>query len=60
MVKYCPRCGSSNIEWIIPQDWSRWRCRECGYIGALIVEDGELAEEIRKARHTGEGGCDSD
>lgn len=55
MVKYCPCCGSSNIEWVIPQDWSRWKCRECGYMGALIVENGELAKEIRKCRHSEEG-----
>jgi len=23
-------------------------CRDCGYRGALIVEDGEIAEEIKK------------
>jgi len=59
MVKYCPRCGSSNIEWVIPQDWSRWRCRECGYMGALIVENGELAEEIRKHWNSGQQAHDS-
>jgi len=48
MVKYCPRCGSSNVEWVLPQIWSKWRCKDCGYEGAFIVEDGEMAEEIKK------------
>jgi transposase-like protein len=48
MVKHCPRCGSTNVEWVLPQTWSKWRCRDCGYEGVLIVEDGEMAEEIKK------------
>ena len=32
MVKFCPRCGSDNIEWVLPQTWSKWECRNCGYI----------------------------
>lgn len=47
-MKYCPRCGSSEIEWILPQDWSKWECKKCGYIGPVIIEDAELAEQIKK------------
>lgn len=25
-----------------------WRCYDCGYYGAVIIEDEELALEIRK------------
>ena len=46
--KYCPNCGSSNIKWLIPQMWSIWECNECGYTGAIVIEDEELAEEIKK------------
>lgn len=28
--------------------WSIWRCWDCGYQGAVVVEDKELADEIRK------------
>jgi len=48
MVKFCPNCGSTNIEWTLPQTWSKWGCKDCGYIGALIVEDGKIADQIRK------------
>ena len=48
MTEYCPVCGSSNVEWLLPQTWSVWHCKDCGYIGSLIIEDGELAKEIRK------------
>ncbi|MDI6644489.1 MAG: hypothetical protein QME14_05460 [Methanobacteriaceae archaeon] len=46
--KYCPNCGSPNIKWVIPQMWSVWECNECGYTGPIVIEDEELAEEIRK------------
>ena len=48
MVKFCPRCGSKNVDWILPQTWSKWECKDCGWTGAFIVEDGEIADEIRK------------
>jgi len=47
-MKFCPRCGSKDIEWVLPQDRQKWECRECGYIGAFIVEDGKLADGIHK------------
>lgn len=46
--KYCPRCGSPDVKWVLPQTWSNWECKKCGYTGALIVENGELAKEIRE------------
>lgn len=46
--KFCPNCGSTNIKWTLPQTWSKWRCMDCGYIGALIVEDGRIADQLRK------------
>lgn len=48
LVKFCPKCGSTNIEWTLPQTWSKWECKDCGYIGAFIIEDGEIADEIHK------------
>jgi ribosomal protein L37AE/L43A len=57
-IKFCPNCGSPNIEWELPQTWSVWKCLECGYIGAFIIEDGEIAVEIRKdyiKKHSKEG-----
>lgn len=48
MVKFCPRCGSKEISWPLPHDRQKWECKECGYLGAFIIEDGEMADEIRK------------
>jgi len=48
MVKFCPRCGSKEIGWPLPHDRQKWECKECGYVGAFIIEDGTMAEEIRK------------
>jgi hypothetical protein len=47
-MKFCPNCGSTNIDWVLPQDWSRWKCKDCGYIGPLIIEDGRIGEKIRE------------
>lgn len=46
-MRFCPRCGSKNIDWVLPQDWSKWECKDCGYIGAFIIEDGEIADQIK-------------
>ncbi len=45
---YCPKCGSPNVEWFLPQMWSKWVCKDCGYMGVLILEDGKIAAELRK------------
>jgi len=49
-LKFCPRCGSGNVFWAsgLPQLWSLWECRDCGYRGPLIVEDGKIASKIRE------------
>lgn len=45
--KICPRCGSENIDWRIPQLWSMWDCKDCKYTGPVIEADDDLIEEIR-------------
>lgn len=48
MTKHvCPRCGSTNVEWIIPQNWSKWECRDCSYTGPIIEADDDLIAEIK-------------
>jgi transposase-like protein len=47
-MKFCPNCGSTNIGWLIPYDRQKWHCKNCGYIGAFIVEDGKIADKIRE------------
>lgn len=46
--RFCPRCGSTEIRWVLPQNWSKWECPICGYIGPLVIEDGKIAEQIHK------------
>jgi len=49
-VKFCPKCGSTDVFWAqgMPQFWSLWQCRNCGYHGALILEDGNLAVKLQE------------
>lgn len=43
-IKRCPACGSTNIKWVIPQNWSLWECFDCGYQGAIVIEEDENKE----------------
>jgi ribosomal protein L37AE/L43A len=47
-TKFCPSCGSENIDWILPHIWSMWQCKECGYRGPVVIEDSTLAKHVRK------------
>jgi len=49
-LKFCPKCGSTRMYWAsgLPQLWSIWECKECGYRGALVIEDSESAAKIRE------------
>lgn len=47
-LKVCPRCGSSNIKWIIPQNWSMSSCQNCSFTGPVIEVDEETQKEIEK------------
>jgi predicted RNA-binding Zn-ribbon protein involved in translation (DUF1610 family) len=49
-VRFCPKCGSTEIYWArgLPQLWSIWECRTCGYHGAFIVEDGKMSKKIQE------------
>ena len=47
-MQFCPQCGSKNIDWILPHDRSKWHCKDCEYIGAFIIDDGKIADEIKK------------
>jgi ribosomal protein L37AE/L43A len=56
---FCPRCGSTDVFWAsgLPQIWSVWDCRHCGYRGAFIVKDSKLADKLREeyAKKVSEG-----
>ena len=49
-IKYCPKCGSTDVSWAqgMPQFWSLWQCKKCGYRGAFILEDGNLALKLEE------------
>lgn len=47
-LKFCPKCGSSNLNFLIFYRPSLWECLDCGYEGAFVVEDGILAKRIRE------------
>jgi ribosomal protein L37AE/L43A len=46
-IKHCPKCGSTNINSPVFYRPSIWKCLDCGYEGAFIIEDGTLAEKCK-------------
>jgi len=47
-VKFCPKCGSTNINFPVFYRPSIWKCLDCGYESAFIVEDSKLAKKIKE------------
>ncbi|RBQ24625.1 hypothetical protein ALNOE001_00520 [Candidatus Methanobinarius endosymbioticus] len=50
-MKICPRCGSRNIDWIIPQNWSIWEYKDFDYTEPIIKGDEKLAKEIKEEKN---------
>jgi len=42
----CPRCGSKKMKIHNPQA-PVWECSNCGYQGAVVVEDCNLEKQIK-------------
>jgi ribosomal protein L37AE/L43A len=47
-MKCCPKCGSTNINFLAFYHPSIWKCQDCGYEGAFIIEDSELTEKMQE------------
>lgn len=47
-TKFCPKCGSTNLNFLVFYRPSVWKCLDCGYESAVIVEDSKLAGKIRE------------
>ncbi len=47
-VRFCPKCGSTNLNVSVFYRPSIWKCLNCGYEGAFILEDSKLAEKLRE------------
>jgi transposase-like protein len=46
-AKFCPKCGSSNLTFAAFFKPSIWRCLDCGYEGAFVVEDSKPAKRFQ-------------
>ena len=38
-MKKCPKCGSVNLVLHVGGQIGMYRCKDCGYIGPLIIEE---------------------
>lgn len=57
VIKICPRCGSSDIVWIIPQNWSMWECNNCNYTGTIIEVEKNVQKKIMKKWKNRDSDC---
>jgi ribosomal protein L37AE/L43A len=47
-MKYCPKCGSANVNSPVFYRPSIWKCSDCGYEGAFIIEGSIFAEKMQE------------
>ena len=47
-MRFCPKCGSANLNVLVFYRPSIWKCLDCGYEGAFILEDSKLAEKLKE------------
>lgn len=46
---YCPKCGSARITYFLGSCAGQiYECRDCGYRGSFVIEDGRMAKETRR------------
>jgi transposase-like protein len=38
-VRKCPACGSRDITLDTGGQTGKWRCKKCGYVGVLVLEE---------------------
>lgn len=48
-AKFCPKCGSPRMDFLIYYRPSLWKCQECDYEGSFMIEGIELAKKIRES-----------
>ena len=48
MMKHCPKCGSAHVSPLVFYRPSIWKCLDCGYEGAFIIEGGTFAEIMQE------------
>lgn len=46
---HCPECGSHRLYYFVGLRAGQiFVCKDCGYQGPVVIEDGKISEEIRK------------
>ncbi len=48
---FCPQCKSNKIKYEYRYEGTGiWKCRNCGYEGSIVIEDGNIEKNIKEAR----------
>ena len=48
----CPQCNSTDITYYMGAQFGKYQCKNCGYVGAIIVEEYEKTKR-KKGRNKG-------
>jgi len=48
---FCPECGSPSLYYFLGlYTGYKYVCKECGYRGPVVIEDGVIAEKLREEK----------
>ncbi len=46
-VKFCPKCGSEEVQMVIGGQMGLWECKKCRYRGSIFPEKELTFEKIK-------------
>jgi len=50
-LQFCPECGSTRLYYFLGlYAGHNYVCKDCGYQGPVIIEDGQISKELRKKK----------
>jgi transposase-like protein len=47
--KFCPNCGSTDVFMIAGGTTGTWKCKECGFTGAVFEKE-IIGKEMKKSK----------
>jgi transposase-like protein len=49
-MKICPKCKSSNITLFIGGQTGQYKCKDCGYVGVLVIEKNDFKKKKKSKK----------
>lgn len=45
-MKICPKCKSKDITLYMGGYFGKYKCKECGYLGVLVIEEDDNKKKV--------------